>query len=71
VDHAVGFTLAVRPGDRVRRGDVLAWTLARDDAGVAAGTVVLNEAIVIGDARVTPPPLVSHRVTARGVEWLS
>jgi len=70
VDHSVGFTLETIPGTRVKRGDVLATILAKDDDGVGVGNAVLHEAIVIGDAPVTLPPLISHRVTAAGVERL-
>jgi pyrimidine-nucleoside phosphorylase len=70
INPAVGFSLAAIPGDRVRAGDVLATILAADDAGVATGRAVLDTAIVIADAPVTLPPLISHRVTAAGVERL-
>ena len=70
IDPAVGFELAAAPGDTVRGGDLLATILARDDAGVAAGRATLDAAIAIGDAPVRLPPLVSHRVTAAGVEAL-
>lgn len=70
IDPSVGFTLETIPGARVRRGDVLATILAKDDDGVGTGNAVLNEAIVIGDTPVTLPPLISHRVTAAGVERL-
>ena len=71
VDHSVGFSLAAIPGDRVRKGDVLATILVHDDTGIATGRSVLNEAIVIGDAPVMLPPLISHRVTSAGVERLA
>ena len=70
INPAVGFSLAAIPGDRVRAGDVLATILATNDAGVATGRAVLDTAIVIADAPVTLPPLISHRVTAAGVERL-
>jgi hypothetical protein len=37
-------------------------------AGVAAGMAALSEAIAIGDEAELPLPLVSHRVTASGVQ---
>jgi pyrimidine-nucleoside phosphorylase len=70
VDHSVGFTMHVIPGDEVRRGDRLATVLAADARGVAAGRAALDEAVVIGTEPCVIPPLVSHRVTARGVEAL-
>lgn len=71
LDPSVGFTLHVIPGDRVRRGDVLAEILAADEAGVATGRETLDAAVVLGDSEVILPPLVSHRVTAAGVERLA
>jgi pyrimidine-nucleoside phosphorylase len=71
IDPSVGFTLRAIPGDRVRKGDELVTILAADEAGVAAGRAALDEAIVIGDEALTLPPLISHRVTAGGVERLS
>jgi pyrimidine-nucleoside phosphorylase len=63
----VGFVITVKPGDAVRAGDPIASVFARDDSGVAGGLSALGEAISIGDAgRLTP--LISHRITARGVE---
>jgi len=67
IDHSVGFVLAARPGDVVHAGEPLATILARDEAGVAAGRRVLDEAIVMGEEAEYPLPLVSHRVTADGV----
>jgi pyrimidine-nucleoside phosphorylase len=69
IDHAVGFVVTVKPGDRVREGEPIASIFARDQEGIAAGTAVLREAIGLGDAgRLSP--LITHRVTARGVEPL-
>jgi thymidine phosphorylase len=67
IDPAVGFVITVKPGDTVRSGDPIASVFARDDAGVAGGLAALGEAIVIGnEGRLTP--LITHRVTTRGVE---
>jgi pyrimidine-nucleoside phosphorylase len=69
VDPSVGFVITVKPGDRVKAGEPIASIFARDAAGIATGEAALAEAIVIGNAgRLTP--LISHRVTARGVEIL-
>ncbi|HZE74035.1 MAG TPA: thymidine phosphorylase, partial [Gemmatimonadales bacterium] len=67
VDPTVGFVITVKPGDRVKAGQPLASVFARDDGGIAAGLDALRRAIVIGEAA-HPLPLVSHRVTATGVE---
>ncbi|HEY7614697.1 MAG TPA: thymidine phosphorylase [Gemmatimonadales bacterium] len=70
IDHAVGFVITVKPGDEVRTGDPIASVFARDDAGAAGGLAALGEAIVIGgEGRLTP--LISHRVTSRGVETMA
>jgi pyrimidine-nucleoside phosphorylase len=71
VDPAVGFVITARPTDRVQQGDQLATILARDSTGVEAGLAALRQAIVIGDEAEPPLPLVSHRVTATGVERLA
>ncbi len=72
VDPAVGFHITTRPGDRVEQGQPLATIHARDAAGLAAGRAALAAAIEIADAVADAPlPLVSHRVTAAGVEALA
>jgi pyrimidine-nucleoside phosphorylase len=69
VDPTVGFVITVKPGDPVRAGEPIASIFAKDDAGIAIGTAALREAIAIGeDGRLTP--LISHRITGRGVEVL-
>jgi pyrimidine-nucleoside phosphorylase len=71
VDPSVGFVITVRPGDTVLAGQPLATIYAGDRAGLEAGEAALAEAIVIGGDAPAPRPLVSHRVTARGVQVLS
>jgi pyrimidine-nucleoside phosphorylase len=67
IDPAVGFVITVKPGDAVRSGDPIASVFARDEASVAGGLAALAEAIVVGDeGRRTP--LITHRITSRGVE---
>ena len=70
IDPSVGFVITAKPGDRVRANEPIASIFARDAAGIAAGSATLGEAIVIGDEG-RLPPLISHRVTARGVEVLT
>ena len=70
IDASVGFVITVKPGDQVRQGDPIASVFARDEEGAAGGLVALAEAIVIGDeGRLTP--LITHRVSSRGVEPLA
>ncbi len=71
VDPAVGVMLHVKPGQRVEAGQPLATVYARDEAGRRAAEFALREAMPIGSAAVPPRPLISHRVTARGVEPLA
>jgi pyrimidine-nucleoside phosphorylase len=67
IDPSVGFVITAKPGDAVQAGDPVASVFARDDAGIAGGLAALAEAIVIGDeGRLAP--LITHRVTSRGVE---
>jgi pyrimidine-nucleoside phosphorylase len=68
VDPTVGFVISAKAGDRVEHGEPLATVFAKDPAGAAAGLTALREAIAIGDEAEHPLPLVSHRVTAKGVE---
>ena len=70
IDHAVGFVITVKPGDTVRAGEPIASIFARDEAGVAAGTAALEEAIRLGEPG-EPMPLITHRVSSRGVELLA
>ena len=70
IDPAVGFVIPAKPGDRVRRGDVLAVIHARTEADAERARTGLDEAIVVGERATPPLPLVSHRLTARGVEAL-
>ena len=68
VDPGVGFVITVKPGDWVEAGEAIASVFARDEAGLRAGAGALREAIRIGDEAEPPLPLISHRVTERGVE---
>jgi pyrimidine-nucleoside phosphorylase len=69
VDPSVGFVIRAKPGDRVRKGETLAQIHARDENGLAIARQALDEAIRIGHSA-EPRPLVSHRVSAAGVEQL-
>lgn len=70
VDPSVGFVITAKPGDWVEAGEPLATIFAHDRAGIDAGRQALGAAITIVDEAEPPLPLVSHRVTARGVEVL-
>ena len=70
VDPSVGFVITARPGDQVAAGQPLATIYARDPAGLDAGAEALDRSIEIGNAPPRPRPLISHRVSAQGVEVL-
>lgn len=69
IDAAVGFVIPIKPGSPVKAGEPLASVFARDRAGIEAGLQALREAVIIGEHG-SLTPLVSHRVTADGVEDL-
>jgi pyrimidine-nucleoside phosphorylase len=71
VDPSVGFVITAKPGHHVTKGQSLATIHARSKEDIELGRSTLGQAIVIGDSAPPPLPLVSHRVTARGVEQLA
>ena len=68
IDPTVGFVVTAKPGDWVEVGEPLATVFARDQVGIDAGRAALRSAIVIADEAEPPLPLLSHRVSASGVE---
>ena len=62
--------ITAKPGDFVQSGQPLASIFARDRAGVERGKAALKAAIHISDEAEPPVPLISHRITADGVEEL-
>jgi pyrimidine-nucleoside phosphorylase len=71
IDPAVGFVIDAKPGNRIAKGQTLATIHARSESDLAVGRDVLAKAIVIGDSAPSPLPLISHLVTARGVEEIA
>ena len=69
VDPSVGFVIPAKPGDVVKEGEPLASVFARDRAGIDIGLAALREAIVLGESG-SLTPLITHRVTAKGIEEL-
>ncbi|HEY4303050.1 MAG TPA: thymidine phosphorylase [Gemmatimonadaceae bacterium] len=67
-DPGVGFVITSRPGDWVEAGEPLATIFARDRSGIASGRQALRNAVTIADEAEPPLPLISHRVSATGVE---
>ncbi len=68
VDPAVGVLVRVKPGTAVRDGEPIATILGRDSAAAEEASAAVARAIVIGDRVPKARPLVSHRVSAAGVE---
>jgi len=68
VNPSVGFVITAKPGDWVEAGEPLATVFASDRGGVESGRATLRSEILIADEADPPLPLVSHRVTAAGVE---
>jgi pyrimidine-nucleoside phosphorylase len=70
IDPSVGFVFRAAAGDTVTRGQPLVEIHARTQDDAAGAVQALSAAIMLGD-EVRLRPLVSHRVTAAGVEELS
>lgn len=70
LDLSVGFVITARPGDWVEQGEPMATIFAKDRSGVSSGRATLRTAITLADEADPPLPLVSHRVSAAGVEVL-
>ena len=71
VDPTVGFVITARPGQQVHTSEPLASIFAKDAAGIELARRALDAAIVIGEGKASPLPLVQARVTAKGVEMLA
>jgi pyrimidine-nucleoside phosphorylase len=71
VDPSVGFVITAKPEDRVVKGQALATIYARTKKDLEMGRSVLEQAIVISESAPPALPLVSHRITASGVERLA
>ena len=60
IDHATGFVLAAKLGDRIPAGEALATVHARTPAAAAAGVAAVLAAYRIDDAAPDVPPLLSE-----------
>ena len=70
IDPSVGFVVSAKPGARVEKGQRLARICARSEEALQLGASILDAAITVGDTAIPALPLVSHRVTAQGVQEL-
>jgi pyrimidine-nucleoside phosphorylase len=68
IDPAVGFHITLKPGDAVDRGDAIATVFAGSAEQAEIAVTRLERAIRIGERAQSALPLISHRVTAAGVE---
>jgi thymidine phosphorylase len=71
IDPSVGFVITAKPGHHVTKGQPLATIHAQSENDLALGRSILEKAIAIGDSAELPLPLVSHRITGRGVVELA
>ena len=71
VDPSVGFVITAKPEDHVLKGQLLATIFARSKKDLETARSLLEQAIVISDSAPPSLPLVSHRITARGVDRLA
>ena len=69
IDHSVGFVVSVSPGQTVERGEPIASIFARDAEGIRAGMAALDAAVRF-EVGALPLPLITHRITAAGIEVL-
>jgi pyrimidine-nucleoside phosphorylase len=67
IDPGVGFVISVKPGDRVERGQPIATVHAKHDTDLRVGLATLRSAISFGEPTGVIP-VISHRITAEGVE---
>lgn len=71
IDPAVGFHMTAKPGQKVVRGEPLATVFAQSERKAETAIASLRQAVPVVDEPVTPLPLISHRVTSKGVEQLA
>ncbi|HEX6559678.1 MAG TPA: hypothetical protein VF021_09455, partial [Longimicrobiales bacterium] len=71
IDPAVGFYMTAKPGQKVTRGEALVSVFARTEAKAEEALVALRRAVPVTDAPFQARPLISHRVTSKGVEELT
>jgi pyrimidine-nucleoside phosphorylase len=72
INPAVGFVIAIRPGDAVEAGQPLGSIYAADAEGLRVGVAALNRAVrIVAEAPPPALPLISHRVTMEAVQALA
>ena len=68
IDPSVGVVLEKKVGDRVEKGEPLAWVYARDPGSASEIVRLVERAYSVGEQPVERPRLVRAVVTAKGVE---
>ncbi len=68
IDYTAGVTLAVKPGDLVRQGDILAELHTSDAKKIAEAQQLIETAYKFSEQPPKPQPLILARVTRDGVE---
>ncbi len=63
IDHGVGVSWAVKPGDSVSRGELLARLYHRDQLGLELAKDLVVNAFTIKDQREVPPPLIYEQLS--------
>jgi pyrimidine-nucleoside phosphorylase len=71
IDPAVGLSVTVKPGTIVERGQALATIHANSAAHAETAARELQQALVVESVSRPVLPLISHRITADGVEVLA
>ncbi|MBO7667488.1 MAG: thymidine phosphorylase [Firmicutes bacterium] len=68
IDHTAGVTLAAKPGDRVRQGDILAELHTSDAKKIAEAQQLIEKAYTFSEQPPQKQPLILARLTRDGVE---
>lgn len=68
IDHSAGVTLAVKPGDPVRQGDILAELHTSDAKRLAEAESLIKKAYSFSPQPPAAQPLLRSRVTREGAE---
>ena len=71
IDPAVGFHITAKPGDVLEKDQPIATVFARTTDQAEGAAQALLEAITVGEGKADLLPLISHRVTVRGVEEIA
>ncbi|HSL69659.1 MAG TPA: thymidine phosphorylase, partial [Longimicrobiales bacterium] len=71
IDPAAGFHITVKPGAQVTAGQPIATVFAARAEAAQEAVQSITRAIRIGDGPAAPLPLISHRITAQGIQEIT